>query len=208
MDRHKWDERYAASQQTFPLEPNPLVADEVAGLRPGRALDLAAGEGRHSVWLAAQGWDVVAVDHSVVGLRRAQARARAEGVRVALAVADVHLLRLPRRSFDLVLAAFFHPRPPERAALYGAVAPALAPGGTLLLVSYDVANLTEGSGGPQDAEVLLQPARFAAELSALGLDVARADTVRLRVPAPDGNEVDVVDAVIRATAPAATMPGA
>jgi SAM-dependent methyltransferase len=202
VDRHNWDERYAASERTFPLEPNRLVAEEVGGLRPGRALDLAAGEGRHAVWLAAEGWDVVAVDHSIVGLRRAQARARAEGLEVAFAVADVHHLRFPPRCFDLILAAFFHPRPPERAHLYRAAAGALAPGGTLLLVSYDLANLTEGSGGPQDAELLLQPDRFGAELRALGLHVGRADTVRLRVPAPDGGEVDVVDAVIRAIAPA------
>ena len=201
VDRHGWDERYAASDRTFPLEPNRMVADEVAGLPPGRALDLAAGEGRHSVWLAARGWDVVAVDHSIVGLRRARARARVEGLRAALAVADVHRLRFPPRCFDLVLAAFFHPRPPERAALYAAVVRTLSPGGTLLLVSYDLANLTEGSGGPRDPDLLLQPARFAAELQALGLHLARADTVRLRVPAPDGTEVTVVDAVIRATAP-------
>ena len=204
MDRHGWDERYAASERTFPLEPNRLVAEEVAGLRPGRALDLAAGAGRHAVWLAAGGWDVVAVDHSIVGVRRARARARAEGRRVAFAVADVHRLRFPPRRFDLVLAAFFHPRPPDRAALYRAVAQALAPGGTLLLVSYDLANLTEGSGGPRDPDLLLQPIRLADELRALGLEVGRADSVTLGVPGPDGAdvaEVKVVDAVIRATAP-------
>jgi SAM-dependent methyltransferase len=202
VDRHGWDERYAAREQAFPLAPNRLVAEEVAALTPGRALDLAAGEGRHSVWLAARGWRVVAVDHSVVGLGKARARARAESVEVAFAAADVHLLRFPPRCFDLILAAFFHPRPPDRAALYRAAAGALAPGGTLLLVSYDTANLTEGSGGPRDPDLLIQPARFAAELADLGLVVGRADTVRVRVPGPDGREVDVVDALIRATAPA------
>jgi len=201
VDRQRWDERYRASERTFTAEPNRLVADEVGGLRPGRALDLAAGEGRHAVWLAARGWDVVAVDFSPVGVDKARARADADGVRVAFAVADVHRLRFPPARFDLVLAAFFHPRPPERAALYRSLAGTLAPGGTLLLVSYDLANLTEGCGGPKDPDVLLQPAVFGAELAALGLGVERADSVRLRVPSADGAEVDVVDAVIRARRP-------
>lgn len=201
MDRHGWDERYAASERTFSAEPNRLVAAEVEALPPGRALDLATGEGRHAVWLATRGWDVVAVDFSAAGLRKAQRRARAEQVLVAFALADVHRLRFPPARFDLVLCAFFHPRPPERPPLYANVARALAPGGALLLVSYDVANLTEGSGGPKDPDLLIHPNAFAAELAALGLDVQRAESVRLRVPTSDGQEVDVVDAVIRAVRP-------
>jgi SAM-dependent methyltransferase len=193
-----WDERYGASEQTFPLGPNRLIVDEVATMTPGTALDLATGEGRHAVWLASLGWQVVAVDYASVGVRRAQARARAEGRSVAFAIADVHALRFPTGRFDLVLAAFFHPRPPERAAIYPAAAAALARGGSLLLVSYDKANLTEGSGGPQDPDLLLDPPVFAAELEALGLSVVRADTVPLKVPTADGQEVPVVDAVIRA----------
>lgn len=206
MDRHGWDERYGQSERTFPLEPNRLVAAEVDGLRPGTALDLATGEGRHAVWLASLGWRVVAVDFSLVGVRRAQARARAEGragrhEQIAFAVADVHRLRLPPGRFDLVLASFFHPRPPERAALYRAMVRTLVPGGTLLLVSYDKANLTEGTGGPQDPELLIDPPAFAAELQGFGLAVERADTVPLRVAGPDGADIHVVDAIIRAVRP-------
>jgi SAM-dependent methyltransferase len=203
-DRHGWDERYGKSERTFPLEPNRLVAAEVDGLGPGTALDIATGEGRHAVWLASLGWHVVAVDFSPVGVRRAQARARAEDGgpgNIAFAVADVHRLRLPPARFDLVLASFFHPRPPERAALYRAMASTLIPGGTLLLVSYDKANLTQGSGGPQDPELLIDPPAFAAELEGFGLSVVRADTVPLRVAGPDGTDIHVVDAIIRAVRP-------
>ena len=201
MDRHEWDERYAKSEQTFTPEPNRQVVAEVGGLAPGVALDLAAGEGRHAVWLASLGWRVIAVDFAAVGLRRAQARARAEGRTVAFAHADVYRLRWPPARFDLVLAAFFHPRPPERAALYRAAAGALRLGGSLVQVSYDKANLQEGAGGPKDPELLLDPPVLAAQLTDLGLCVVRADTVRLRAPTMDGQEVDVVNAVIRAVRP-------
>jgi SAM-dependent methyltransferase len=176
------------------------VAAEVDSLTPGRALDLATGEGRHAVWLAANGWRVVAVDFSGVGLRKAQARARAEGVTVAWAQADVLGLRFPPDTFDLVLAAFFHFRPPDRSRLYREVARTLTPNGTFVIVGYDEANLVEGSGGPQDPELLLRPAALATELADAGLQVERADTVRVRLPLPDGGEGDVVNAVLRARA--------
>jgi len=201
MDRRQWDERYAAKEQTFLREPNRLIVEEIGTAERGRALDLATGEGRHAVWLASLGWHVVAVDFSEAGLRRAQARARQEGHAVNLVLADVHTLPLPPAFFDLVLTAFFHPAPAERTTLYPAMAQALAPGGTLLLVSYDIANLTEGTGGPQNREWLLDPPVLAAELEALGLEVKRAETIRQRATTSDGEEVDVVNAVIRAVRP-------
>lgn len=201
MDRHGWDERYAAAEQTFVRDPNRLVVQEVAGLTPGTALDLATGEGRHAVWLASLGWQVAAVDFAEVGLRRAQSRARDEDRTIAFALADVYALRLPPGRFDLVLGAFFHPRPPQRAALYAAIAQALSPGGSAVFVSYDLANLTEGTGGPKDPDILLRPDLIRADLESMGLTVTRADTVRLRTPTSDGQEVDVVDAVIRAVKP-------
>lgn len=195
MDRHGWDARYAASEQTFTRQPNRLVVEAVQELGgPGLALDLGCGEGRHAVWLASQGWRVVGVDFSLVGVARASALARAEGVAAAFAVADFNALRLPPDRFDLVLAAFFHPRD-----AYAELTRAIAPGGTFLQVSYDIANLTEGTGGPRNPDFLLRPQEIAGRLRALGLRVEQADTVRLRIPAADGREVDVVDAVIRAT---------
>ena len=192
MERQRWDERYAAPDRTPLTEPNALVVEELADASPGRALELAAGEARHALWLASKDWHVVAVDFSEIALRRAQGWARAEGLSVHLVVADVHTLPLPPAAFDLVLATFFHPRPSERPALYPKMVRALRPGGTLLLVSYDKANLAEGNKGPQDPDFLMDPPLLAAELRALGLDVHRAEAVR--VP-------DAVNAVIRATRP-------
>jgi SAM-dependent methyltransferase len=208
MDRHGWDERYRARPQTFPAGPNRLVVEEVEPLPPGLAFDLATGEGRHAVWLAALGWHVVAADVSGVGLGKAVARARQEGVAVAFAQADVHRLRFPPARFDLVLASFFHARPPDRAPFYETVAQSLVPSGMFLIVGYDQANLTEGTGGPQDPELLLRPELLAAELEAAGLTVERADTVRLRTTTIDGDEVDVVDALIKAVRPARRGLGA
>ena len=192
MERQNWDERYSAPDRSPLREPNALVVEELGSTTPGTALELATGEGRHARWLASRGWQVVAVDFSEVGLRRAKQQATDEGLSVSFIVADVHTLPLPPAAFDLVLATFFHPRPSERPALYPKMVRALRPGGTLLLVSYDKANLAEGNKGPQDPDFLMDPPVLAAELQALGLHVTRAETVRIP---------DAVNAVIRAVRP-------
>ena len=70
MDAARWDERYAATDLLWSAEPNRFVAENLADLPPGRALDLAAGEGRNAIWLARRGWDVTAADFSQVALDR------------------------------------------------------------------------------------------------------------------------------------------
>jgi len=77
MDARGWDERYAAAELVWSVTPNQFVARELAGLEPGLALDVAAGEGRNAIWLAEHGWRVTALDFSLVGLdkgRSAQER--------------------------------------------------------------------------------------------------------------------------------------
>jgi 2-polyprenyl-3-methyl-5-hydroxy-6-metoxy-1,4-benzoquinol methylase len=46
------------------LDPRPFVEEIACKLPPGRALDLACGNGRNAIWLAEQGWDVTAVDQA------------------------------------------------------------------------------------------------------------------------------------------------
>ena len=187
MERQNWDERYSAPDRTPLGEPNAQVVEELGATPPGWALDLAAGEGRHARWLASLGWRVVAADFSEAGVRRAKQLADEEGRHVDFVVADVHTLPLPPARFDLVLATFFHPRPAERAPLYRKMAGALAPGGTMLLVTYDKAH--QGTINP---DFLMDVLALAADLRAIGLQVTRAETV----PVPGA-----VNAVIRAVKP-------
>src|ERR1700712_1041252 len=75
MDAQTWDERYAAAGLVWSATPNQFVAAELAALPPGRALDLACGEGRNALWLADRGWQVTAVDFSRVALDKGRALA-------------------------------------------------------------------------------------------------------------------------------------
>ncbi|MFC7739793.1 class I SAM-dependent methyltransferase [Nocardiopsis composta] len=89
MDSKAWDERYRATGLVWGAGPNRFVVEQTEGLAPGRALDLAAGEGRNAVWLAERGWRVTAVDFSPVAVERGRRIAAERGADVEWAAADV-----------------------------------------------------------------------------------------------------------------------
>ena len=163
MDSSAWDARYAATDLVWSATPNAVVARETADLPPGRALDLAAGEGRNAIWLASRGWRVTAVDFSAVATRRirelADDRLGPEADRVTAVTADLMAWTPDPASADLVVLAYLQLVAGERRPAHRAAAAALAPGGTLLLVAHHSDNLSYGVGGPQDPAVLFTAGR-------------------------------------------------
>ncbi|MFD7645977.1 FAD-dependent oxidoreductase [Kitasatospora sp. NPDC059795] len=136
-----WENRYGRSEQIWSGRPNASLTREVADLAPGHALDLGCGEGGDAIWLAQQGWQVTAVDISQVALDRAAARAAVEGVADRISWQRTDLAHaFPTGSYDLVSAQFLHsPAEFPRERVLRSAAAAVAPGGTLLIVSHAVA---------------------------------------------------------------------
>jgi len=198
VDRHQWDERYSGTEFEWTTRPNQFVAAELADLPPGRALDLAAGEGRNTVWLAERGWRVTAVDFSRVGLEKGRKLSAARGVdeaQVEWIVADLRDYEPERDFYDLVLIAYLQVIAEVRATVLARAATALVPGGTVFVVGHDLTNLTEGTGGPQDPDVLYTPEAIRAELP--GLRVVRAERVH-RTVERDGGPATAIDTLVRA----------
>lgn len=108
----------------------------MAGLTPGRVLDVGCGEGADAVWLAGQGWAVTALDVSRVALERAARAADEAGVPVRWVAAGLVGAPLPAGRFDLVSAQYpaLHRTPGDDAE--HALLAAVAPGGTLLVVHH------------------------------------------------------------------------
>jgi SAM-dependent methyltransferase len=199
VDRQQWNDRYASTDLVWTAEPNTFVARELAGMIPGRALDLGAGEGRNAIWLAERGWQVTAVDFSAVALAKAAKLAAARGLTgISWVEADLRGYQPPPGSFDLVLLAYIHLPHAESDALLHAAASALAPGGTLLFVGHDRDNITHGYGGPQEPAVLHQAAEVVAALP--GLIIQRAGQERRPVPTDEG-ERTAIDTLVRAQRP-------
>lgn len=198
MDAAGWDERYRGSELVWKAEPNRFVAEELAGLEPsGRAVDLAAGEGRNAVWLAERGWEVDAVDFSAVALEKAEALAAERGVRLRTVHDDLTLWAAPKATYDLLLIAYLHLPWPDMAQVLHRAATAVRSGGTLLLVGHDAANPEHGYGGPQDPRVLYTPEQVAA-LWRPHADILRAETVTRPVTDAGGNNPTALDALVHA----------
>ena len=198
MDSGAWDERYATSELVWSAVPNQFVAAELADLEPGRALDVACGEGRNAVWLAERGWRVTGVDFSDVAIEKAAAFATARGVDVDWVVDDVVAYAPEPGAFDLVAVLYLQLPHDELAAALRHAARALAPGGTIIVLGHDSTKLADGSGGPLDPAVLFTPEDVVGELG--DLVVERAARVRRTVPL-DGGEAVAVDALVRARRP-------
>jgi SAM-dependent methyltransferase len=199
VDAGDWDARYAAADLVWGAEPNRFVAAELGPLPPGRALDLACGEGRNALWLASRGWQAVGVDFSPTAIDRARRLAEQASLtdRVELHVGDVVSGPLPDGEFDAVVVAYLHLPADQRRAALRLAAGRLAVGGALLVVAHDSSNLEQGSGGPQDSAVLYTPSDVVEDLAGVpGLRVERAEVVRRPVQTGEGERI-ALDALAR-----------
>lgn len=195
MDRAAWDERYGQAAWVWSLEPNRFVAERLAGHEPGRALDLACGEGRNALWLAQRGWRVTAVDFSQVALDKGHQRAVGAGLEIEWVAADLTAFEPETGEYDLALIAYLHLPARDLEKVLRRAAGSLAPGGTLLVVGHDVTNLTEGAGGPQDPELLYTPESVTAALERLRVE--RAQRVTRAVDGADRPAIDTLVLAVR-----------
>lgn len=195
MDKDDWNRRYQGGDLLWTDRPNRFLVAEAGGLEPGRALDLACGEGRNSVWLAEQGWRVTGVDFSRAAIEKAGRLAEQRGVEVDWVCADLLEYAPPPEAFHLVIVLYLQIAETERHVVFSNAASAVARGGTLLLVAHDPDNLEHGYGGPRDAAVLYGAAQAAADFK--GLEIERAEQVIRPVDTADGAR-RAIDALVRA----------
>jgi SAM-dependent methyltransferase len=195
MDRDDWDRRYRGRDFVWSVEPNRFLLAEVEGLTPGRALDLAAGEGRNAVWLAIRGWSVTAVDWSEVGLEKGRRLAEHQAVSVDWVLADLREWEPPARAFDLVIVLYLQPPADLRTPVWRRAAAAVATGGRLIVIGHDVANLTEGWGGPSHRGHLYTADEVAGVVGG-ELEVVRAEQVLRPVETEEGPRQAVDNIVV------------
>ncbi len=124
-DRIKWNDKYL--QRESPTDPSRIVTKHYALSRPGKALDIAAGTGRNSVFLAKHGFSVEAVDISDVGLRQIS------GLYPDLhpLCVDLDTFDIPAGRYDIILNIRFLNR-----RLFPLIVEGLVPGGILIFESY------------------------------------------------------------------------
>jgi len=191
--REHWDRKYAEAGLLWSATPNRFLVAEAADLTPGRALDLACGEGRNATWLAELGWKVTGVDFSEVAIAKAHDRAAQEGLDIEFLCADLLDYEPEPNAFELVLVLYLQITAAERRQALARAVSALAAGGTFLLVGHDLTNLTNGVGGPRDPDLLYTPDDIVAELP--GLELEKTERVLRDVADADR---PAIDALVRA----------
>jgi len=193
-----WEAHYGKKAQVWSGRVNPVMAAEVAGLTPGRALDLGSGEGGDAIWLAHQGWTVTAADVSPTALERLTDRAAAEGLADRIVPVRVDLTEtFPAGEFDLVSAQFLQsPIELPRGQVLRQAMAAIAPGGVLLSVSH--AAFPPWSQHHGEHIHFPTPEEELAELDvpADGWTVARCEVVEREGMGPEGQAGTLFDAVL------------
>lgn len=193
MRREHWNRKYVEAESLWSTTPNRFLVAETSHLEPGRALDLACGEGRNARWLATCGWTVTGIDFSDVAIARARELAARAHLAIEFVCTDLLDYEPEPDGFDLVLVLYLQIPAIERRVVLERAAAALRAGGTFLLVGHDLTNVTDGVGGPSDPDLLYTPDDIVAELGAL--EIEKAERVLRDVA---DAERPAIDALVRA----------
>ena len=173
MDTAFWDDRYAAEDYAYGLDPNAFFAEMAMYIPDGPVLCLAEGEGRNAVYLAKLSHRVTAVDQSAMGLAKALRLAETTGVVIETVHADLESFEIIPGAWAGIVATFAHLPPALRRRVHAAVVQGLKPGGVFILEAYTPAQLALGTGGPKVPELLMTLDNLRDELCGLEFIVAR-----------------------------------
>jgi SAM-dependent methyltransferase len=162
-----WNQRYAEPGFAYGTEPNEFLVTAAPQIPPGRVLSLGEGEGRNAVFLAQQGFEVLAVDASTVGLAKALDLAKQRGVTLTTQQADLAEFTIEPASWEGIISIFCHLPPAIRKQLYRGIVRGLKPGGVCVLEAYTPRQRELGTGGPDEIDRLMTLPLLQEELSGL-----------------------------------------
>lgn len=150
-----WDGNYAAPEYRYGQEPNAFLKEQAHRLGENSELLLPGdGEGRNGVWLAAQGHRVTSVDSSRIGLDKARALAKRQGVGIETVLADLAEWPAPVSRFDGLVLCYLHLPSSLRAPVHRRLGESLKAGGIVIIEAFHPRQLDFTSGGPKDPDML------------------------------------------------------
>lgn len=140
----------APEQDRFTLEPNAFLASTIKDLKPGKALDVAMGQGRNAVYLASKGWDVTGFDLAEDGMQVAEANAAKAGVRIKTVKARFEDFDYGKEQWDLIYFVYTNALTVD-SKYVERIQAALKPGG-LVLLDRPYRSLTNPEAGWRETE--------------------------------------------------------
>ncbi|PID57967.1 MAG: SAM-dependent methyltransferase [Ignavibacteriae bacterium] len=153
--QEKWNNKFADKNYLFGKEPNPFFKEEIDKINnKGKALFIGEGEGRNSVYAAKLGWNVDAIDFSSKGKEKAERLAKEKNVKMNYLIKDAFTYNYPKNYYDCIALIYFHVEEEKREKFYKKVLGALKSNGTIINLVYDKENLSVGSSGPDNLQML------------------------------------------------------
>lgn len=133
LETVRWNRILTAEKPTFNTRPNGFLVEMVKGRKPGSALDIAMGQGRNTIWLAQQGWDVTGFDIADEAIKTANENASRLGVKIHAQVSRMEDFDFGENRWDLILLSYA-----GCGQLSEKVQRALKPGGILVEEAFHV----------------------------------------------------------------------
>lgn len=167
-----WNERYASDDYAYGIEPNEFLASQLPGLKTGKILFPAEGEGRNAVFAAKLGWEVAAFDQSEEGKKKADALANSQQAQIDYQVADLNEIAYSTEIFDALVLIFAHFPAALRQSFHRKLLSFLKPSGILILEGFSKEHLKFNSinplaGGPKDPSMLFSEEELISDLQGM-----------------------------------------
>jgi len=169
-----WNKRYAQDEYAYGKEPNTFFKEQLALLKPAKALFPAEGEGRNAVYASKMGWEAVAFDNSTEAKKKALLLAQENQTKIKYLECSMEDFELEQNSFDLIVLIFAHMQ--HRQYNHSRLLKFLKPGGKLLLEGFSKNQINNSTGGPNKVEMLFSKEELQADFKELsGLNVWEED---------------------------------
>jgi len=194
MDPSFWNSRFDRDHFVYGTAPNHFVATQRDRLSPGTTvLDLAGGEGRNAVYLAAHGCEVTLLDYSATALQKAERLAEEQDTSIDTIHADLTTWT-PGRTWQALTATYVHLPVQWQPRLYTLMQEALAPGGTLIAEWFRPEQRTDGytSGGPPNVDMMVTAQELRDAFPAEGIEELTEPIVSLSEGPGHSGEAAVV----------------
>jgi SAM-dependent methyltransferase len=148
-----FDSIYTGEKMPFRTEPNAFLVECTRDVKPGRALDVAMGQGRNALYLAKTGWEVTGFDISSKGLATARAAAERAGVKIQTVLQGWQDFDFGTEKWDLIVMSYAWV-PINDPAFVKRLLAGLRPAGLLVFEHYLVDDSFVPPGGPKPNELL------------------------------------------------------
>jgi len=127
----RWNQILTAKEPHFNTKPNAFLMEIAKTRKPGTALDVGMGQGRNSIWLAQQGWEVTGFDPAERAVALARETAQRLSVHLKAEIRRMEDFDFGERRWDLILLSYVGAR--ETAET---VQRALKPGGVVVIEAF------------------------------------------------------------------------